>query len=154
MPKISGRKEFGILAKTLEITIEILEVLLALGLILMVILSLSHLIDFIISVEIHEGLEKNYILEILDLTLLLILSVDILRTLAVAVRRRALPVRIVVEAAMVALLREIIAVEIRHLDWKMMLSLGVTFALLAGTWVVIGILQKRGEIEATAVEEA
>ncbi|MCE4624933.1 MAG: phosphate-starvation-inducible PsiE family protein [Desulfurococcales archaeon] len=139
-------------ALSLDIAMEILEVMLAIVLIITVALQVGHLFVDVIKIEVEGAPQKEDILHILDLTLLLVLAVDILRTLAVAVRRRLLPVRIVVEAAMVAILRELIAVEIRHLDWKMILSLGVTFVLLAGAWAAIGVLQKRGLLEATAAE--
>ena len=147
------QKGRGVLVGLIDATIELLELLLALALALLVLFSSIHVLSEIVRMEIEGVPSKGVVLEVLDLVLLLVLAVDILRTLVVAIRRHALPVRIVIEAAMVAILREIIAVEVRHLDWKMILALGTAFVLLAGSWTLIGVLQRRGELEATAVGE-
>ena len=143
----------SLIVRLIDATIELLELLLALSLALLVLFSSIHVLVEILRIEAEGAPSKSVVLEVLDLVLLLVLAVDILRTLVVAIRRHALPIRIVIEAAMVAILRELIAVEVRHLDWKMVLALGTAFVLLAGSWTVIGVLQRRGELEATAVGE-
>lgn len=90
---------------------------------------------------------KTYVLEVLDMILLLLLAIDILRTLLTAVVRRRFPIRIVVEAAMLAILREIISVEIRHLDWPMLIALGIVFFILAFMWILIGKLESSGVLQ-------
>ena len=90
---------------------------------------------------------KTYVLEVLDMILLLLLAIDILRTLLTAVIRRRFPIRIVVEAAMLAILREIISVEIRHLDWPMLIALGIVFFILAFMWILIGKLESSGVLK-------
>ena len=90
---------------------------------------------------------KTYVLEVLDMILLLVLAIDILRTLLTAVVKRRFPIRIVVEAAMLAILREIISVEIRHLDWPMLIALGVVFFILAFMWILIGKLESSGVLQ-------
>ena len=142
-----------IVVEFVEVSQEMLELLLAIIIIITVLLNIMHLFKNIFDIEFYTNPTKEDVLKVLDLTLLLVLAVDILRTLAVAIRRGSLPVRIVIEAAMIAILREVIAVEIRHLDYKMVLSLGITFILLAGAWAAIGVLQRRGLIGHTAVEE-
>ena len=152
----SGRRDSRVLralAEVIDYGAEILEILLAILIILTVLFGIVKLADIVVVESIREQLTKSEILTILDLALLLVLAVDILRTLAVAIRRRSLPVRIVIEAAMIAILREIIAVEIRHLDYKMIIALGITFVLLAASWAGIGVLQKREMISPTAIEE-
>ena len=152
----SGRKDSRVLralAEIIDYGAEVLEILLAILIILTVLFGIVKLADIVVVESIREQLTKSEILTILDLALLLVLAVDILRTLAVAIRRRSLPVRIVIEAAMIAILREIIAVEIRHLDYKMIIALGITFVLLAASWAGIGVLQKREMISPTAIEE-
>ena len=142
----------SLLAESIRRSMELLEALIAVVLIVLVLLSLVHLAAEVIRMEL-EGFSKEGVLTVLDIALLLILAIDILRTLAVAIARRALPIRIVVEAAMVAILREIIAVEVRHLDWKMVLSLSIAFALLGAVWTVMGVLQRRGLLAPTATED-
>ncbi len=136
------------LGKAMRATIEALELTLGAILALMIVLSSIKVLLLVIETEKGFGLPtKTDILEVLDLILLLILSIDILRTLFTAISRRVLPIRIVIEAAVLAILREIIAVEVRHLDWKMVLSLSIAFLILVVAWIALGVLQKRGEIE-------
>jgi len=92
------------------------------------------------------GAEKERITDILDRVLLLVLALDVARALAAAALHRALPVRIVIETAIVAVLRELISVEIRKLTPTMVVALGAVFAVLAAAWVVIGRLETRGEL--------
>lgn len=128
--------------------IEVLEVILAVFLAAVIIIASARLAN-LIYVDLIEAneLSKESILRLLDIILLLVLSIDILRTLVTAVVRRQFPIRIVIEAAMLAVLREIISVEIRKLDYKMILSLAVVFLILAFVWLVVGVMERRGEVE-------
>ena len=60
------------------------------------------------------SLFSNTMLPILDEILVLIIGIDIMRTLAVALKARALYVRAALEAALLAVVREVIGAEIRH----------------------------------------
>ncbi|MEB3779990.1 MAG: phosphate-starvation-inducible PsiE family protein [Desulfurococcales archaeon] len=111
--------------KAFQIAIELLEAVLAFVLILLVAISSIKLILMVYNTVHSEVVEKESILQILDIALLLILSIDILRTLLTAITTRRFPLRIVVEAAMIAVLREIISIEIRHLDYKMIIALTI-----------------------------
>ncbi len=93
-----------------------------------------------------QGADKARITDLLDRVLLLVLALDVTRALAAASLHRALPVRIVIETAIVAVLRELISVEIRKLTPSMVLALGAVFAVLAAAWVVIGRLETHGEL--------
>jgi uncharacterized membrane protein (DUF373 family) len=135
------------IGRSMRYTIEILESFLGIILAIMIILAAVKLLFKVISTEIYETPNKQEILDTLDLVLLLILSIDILRTLFTAVARHAMPIRIVIEAAILAILREIIAVEVRHLDYKMVIAPSISFTLLIAAWIALGILQKRGELE-------
>jgi len=90
--------------------------------------------------------EKLAMTDILDSVLLIVLALDVTRALASAALHRALPVRIVVETAIVAVLREIISAQIRGLGPSMLIALGIVFAVLVAAWVYIGRLEKRGEL--------
>ncbi len=129
--------------------IEGLELLLGLALALLIFLSIVKVIMLILHIEWEPETSKEAILSALDLILLLILSIDILRTLFTAIARHALPIRIVIEAAILAILRELIAVEVRHLDYKMVIALSFAFFLLVLAWIALGVLQKRGELESS-----
>ena len=128
--------------------VEILEIILAVFLASVIIIASARLANLIyLDLIKPEHLSKESILELLDIILLLVLSIDILRTLVTAVVRRQFPIRIVIEAAMLAVLREIISVEIRKLDYKMILSLAIVFLILAFVWLVVGVMERRGEVE-------
>ena len=133
--------------KAMRLIIDSLELLLALILALTIVLSSVKLFEemYVVLVE-NPNPTKNDVLTVLDMILLLILAIDILRTLLTAVVRRKFPIRIVIEAAMLAVLREIISVEIRHLDWLMLLSLGVVFLILSFMWIIIGRMEEKGTV--------
>ena len=92
------------------------------------------------------GPAKERLTMLLDRVLLLVLSLDVARALLAAAIRRTLPVRVVVGIAVVAVLRELIAVEIRGLTPPMILSLGAVFGILAAAWMYIGRLEARSEL--------
>lgn len=122
--------------------IDSLEILLAIILTLSILIASAKLFMLLYKDLLEQPiLEKTSVLEILDITLLLLLAIDILRTLLTGVVRRRFPIRIVVEAAMLAALREIISVEIRHLDWLMLLSLGIVFLILSAVWLRLGRIE-------------
>ncbi|MCE4601121.1 MAG: phosphate-starvation-inducible PsiE family protein [Desulfurococcales archaeon] len=126
--------------------IDTLEVILATILAAAILIASAKLIKLMYIDLVESELNKTKVLEILDMILLLLLAIDILRTLLTAVVRRRFPIRIVIEAAMLAVLREIISVEIRHLDWSMLVSLGVVFLILSFMWIIIGRLETQGKL--------
>ncbi|MEB3773604.1 MAG: phosphate-starvation-inducible PsiE family protein [Desulfurococcales archaeon] len=123
--------------------IEVLEGLLAVTIILLVLVSSVKLIKLVLNILGEPELDKTEILHILDLTLLLVLSIDILRTLITAILSRFLPLRIVIEAAMIAVLREIISIEIRHLDYKMIIALTLALLGLGFLWILASVMERR-----------
>ena len=132
---------------TMRLIIDSLELLLAIILALTILLASVKLFNEMYQVLIEKPTPtKNDVLSLLDMILLLILAIDILRTLLTAVVRRRFPIRIVIEAAMLAVLREIISVEIRHLDWLMLIALGLVFLLLSLIWMMVGGMEERGRI--------
>ncbi len=151
---MAERRECGQGVNVFRGIIEVLEIALAVLLAVTVVLAAARLVGVIYRdlIEVPE-MAKSNILEILDLILLLVLSIDILRTLVTAVIRRAFPIRIVIEAAMLAVLREIISVEIRKLDWPMLIALAIVFLILALVWMMIGVMEKRGQIEEALGEQ-
>jgi len=128
--------------------IEVLEITLAVLLAATIVLAAVRLAGLIYyDLVAADSIKKSNVLEVLDLILLLVLAIDILRTLVTAVIRRQFPIRIVIEAAMLAVLREIISVEIRKLDWTMLISLSIVFLILAVVWLVTGVMEKRGQVQ-------
>jgi len=145
---LSGERRCRREAEIFRGIIEVLEITLAVFLAATIVLAAVRLAGLIYyDLVAAETIEKNNVLEVLDLILLLVLAIDILRTLVTAVIRRQFPIRIVIEAAMLAVLREIISVEIRKLDWTMLVSLSIVFLILALVWLVIGVMEKRGQVQ-------
>ena len=132
--------------KLMRSIIDTLEIILAIILAAAILIASIKLLKLMYSDLVESELNKTKVLEILDMILLLLLAIDILRTLLTAVVRRRFPIRIVIEAAMLAVLREIISVEIRHLDWLMLVSLGIVFMLLSFMWIIIGRLEAEGKL--------
>ena len=129
--------------KKVTMMVELLEGLLALTIIFLVIISGVKLLSLVLDLALKPGVDKTNILSILDITLLLVLSIDILRTLITAILSRFLPLRIVVEAAMIAVLRELISIEIRHLDYKMIIALTIALLGLGFLWITASIVERR-----------
>jgi len=128
--------------------IDTLEIVLAIILAATILIASAKLVMLMYEDLVETpAITKTYVLEVLDMILLLLLAIDILRTLLTAVVRRRFPIRIVVEAAMLAILREIISVEIRHLDWPMLIALGIVFFILAFMWILIGKLESSGVLQ-------
>jgi uncharacterized membrane protein (DUF373 family) len=90
-----------------------------------------------------RGFDKDIYLHMLDSTLLLILAIDVTRTLLTAAIRGALPLRIVVEVATLAVLREFISIEIRNPSNERLLVYTVLFAVLALFWMLLTSLERR-----------
>jgi uncharacterized membrane protein (DUF373 family) len=93
--------------------------------------------DYISEFFNYNGFDKQVFLEILDIILLSILAVDLLRTLVVAVIKRTLPISIVIEVALLAVLRELIAIEIRNPSNARILVYGVIIVILVVSWLSI-----------------
>lgn len=134
----------GVNGKLVSLLVEILEGILAASIALLVLINgVKLLINVLMGSVSSMEVSKELILRILDMALLLILSVDVLRTLITAIRARYLPIRIVVEAAMIAVLREIISIEVRHLDYKMVFTLTVAIIGLGLVWLLIFNVERR-----------
>ncbi len=84
-----------------------------------------------------SGFDKHLYLEILDIILLSVLAVDLMRTLVIAIIKRTLPISIVIEVSILAVLREIIAIEIRNPDTERILVYGVLIVILVSSWLAI-----------------
>ena len=117
----------------------ILAVLLALGVLIAswkILRDLGELLE-------AGGFDKQIYLHLLDSVLLLILAIDVTRTLLTAAIRGALPLRIVVEVAALAVLREFISIEIRNPSNARILVYTLLFAVLAFFWMLLTSLERR-----------
>ncbi len=121
----------------IALVIEGLEIILASVIAILVFFAGLEYLVKVVKVAVRGGVDKEFILYTLDTVLLLVLSIDILRTLLVAIFSRFLPIRIVIEAAMIAVLREIISIEVRHLDYRMIIALTISLIGLGMLWSMV-----------------
>jgi len=94
-----------------------------------------------------QGFQKSIYLSILDSALLLILAIDVTRTLLTAVVRGAIPLRIVVEVATLAVLREFISIEIRQPTNSRIAVLTLLYAVLVTSWVYLSRMEARRALQ-------
>ncbi|MCE4617762.1 MAG: phosphate-starvation-inducible PsiE family protein [Desulfurococcales archaeon] len=125
------------LEKNIKNTIAIIELLLAAVLAATILIA-----TFKIALDLKDLIsasyfEKTVFLHILDSILLTILAIDLMRTLVTAVIRKQMPISIVVEVAILALLRELIAIEIKNPSNARILTFGMVLALLVVAWIGI-----------------
>lgn len=138
MPGSSG--DIGRLAKYVIMTLElILAALLSIGVLVASVKTAPDILKLIRS----EEFEKTVFLHLLDSVLLIVLAIDVTRTLLTAILEEMIPVTIVIEAAMLAVLREFIAIEIRAPPTDLLAVLVLVFTALVTAWIIIGLLEAR-----------
>jgi uncharacterized membrane protein (DUF373 family) len=135
MSKTSDDRLF--LDKFLRGIVASIEIIIISLLILTLLIASIKVTGYLYEFFYYEGFDKQVFLEILDVILLSILAVDLLRTLVVAVIKRTLPISIVIEVALLAVLRELIAIEIRNPSNERILVYGVIILILVASWLAI-----------------
>jgi len=136
--KLIARAQMGA-----ALLIALLETLLAVILTIGVLVSAWKLLHDIAHLMEAGSFEKQVYLHLLDSTLLLILAIDVTRTLLTAAIRGALPLRIVVEVATLAVLREFISIEIRNPSNARIAVYTLLFAVLATFWIILTGIEHR-----------
>jgi len=123
--------------KNIKNIIAVIELLLASVLAVTIIIATLKIM-FDLKEMIHaSSFDKTGFLHILDSTLLTILAIDLMRTLVTAVIRKQMPISIVIEVAILALLRELIAIEIKNPTNSRILTYGVVLTILVASWIGI-----------------
>jgi len=82
------------------------------------------------------------LVSVLDNILLLIIAVDIMRTIVVSIDERRLYVQAAVEAAALAIIRGIIGSELRHLEPMGILIYCIALAVVVASMIAMGKLYK------------
>ncbi len=82
------------------------------------------------------GVAREELLSLLDAILLLIIGLDVLRTIVVSIVYRELYLVAAVEAAILAVVREIIGSEIRHRSVTDLMGYTVVIVLLGALWLI------------------
>jgi uncharacterized membrane protein (DUF373 family) len=116
--------------------IVILEVFIALLLALAVILSLTKLIGEAAKLATEAVFDRQHFVTFLDESLLMIVAVDLMRTLVGGIIEKKISVIVVLEAALIFIIREIITMELKMVsDIRLILYIAV-FASLFAAWVI------------------
>ncbi|MGB9708834.1 MAG: phosphate-starvation-inducible PsiE family protein [Infirmifilum sp.] len=116
--------------------IVILEVFIALLLALAVILSLTKLIGEATKLATEAVFDRQHFVTFLDESLLMIVAVDLMRTLVGGIIEKKISVIVVLEAALIFIIREIITMELKMVsDIRLILYIAV-FASLFAAWVI------------------
>ncbi|GAB6147998.1 phosphate-starvation-inducible PsiE family protein [Stetteria hydrogenophila] len=121
-----------------------LEVIVALVLAAGVIVATAKIAVNLKELLLAKGFDKEVFLSIIDNVLLVILAIDLTRTLITAIVEQLIPIRTTIEAAILAVLREFIAVEIRHPSISLLLTLTLVFAVATAAWIAIGFSERHG----------
>jgi len=135
MSKADSSKSF--LDKFLRGIVASIEIIIISLLVLTLLIASIKVTSYLYEFFNYDGFDKQVFLEILDVILLSILAVDLLRTLVVAVIKRTLPISIVIEVALLAVLRELIAIEIRNPSNERIIVYGLIILILVASWLSI-----------------
>ncbi|MCE4605870.1 MAG: phosphate-starvation-inducible PsiE family protein [Desulfurococcales archaeon] len=131
------KRNRSFLDKFLRGIVASIELIIAGILIVTLLIASIKVIDYLSIFFYYNGFDKQIFLEILDVILLSVLAVDLLRTMVIAVIKRTLPISIVIEVALLAVLREIIAIEVRNPTNARILVYGIVILILVFSWISI-----------------
>ena len=124
------------LAKGFHTFISALELAIAVLLGVAVLLSLAKLAGTAAELAFTATFDRSHFVTFLDEALLMIVSIDLMRTLVIGVQEKRISLVIVVEAALIFLVREIITMELRQVSEVRLLVYAVIFAVLFAAWLV------------------
>jgi uncharacterized membrane protein (DUF373 family) len=124
------------LAKGFHALISALELAIAILLGVAVLLSLVKLAGTAAELAFTATFDRSHFVTFLDEALLMIVSIDLMRTLVIGVQEKRISLVIVVEAALIFLVREIITMELRQVSEVRLLVYAVIFAVLFAAWLV------------------
>jgi len=124
------------LAKGFHALISALEISIAILLGVAVLLSLVKLAGTAAELAFTATFDRSHFVTFLDEALLMIVSIDLMRTLVIGVQEKRISLVIVVEAALIFLVREIITMELRQVSEVRLLVYAIIFAVLFAAWLV------------------
>lgn len=133
-----------------EILITSLELMVALVLTITIILSLTRIIVDVASIATQSTFSKQYFVMVLDETLYMVVAIDIIRTLLSGILKKRIAIVVVIEAAMIFIIREIIALELKLVSETRLIVYGVLFLILFATWYIL----KKSALEERMLSEA
>lgn len=126
--------------------ISFLELAIAILLGVSVLLSLFKLAGEAVDLAVTSTFQRQHFVTFLDEALLMIVSIDLMRTLITGIQEKHISVIIVIEAALIFIVREIITMELRDVSETRLLIYVVVFGALFVAWLIgrrqIGIQSK------------
>jgi len=129
--------------------ISFLELAIAILLGVSVLLSIFKLAGEAIDLAVTSTFQRQHFITFLDEALLMIVSIDLMRTLITGIQEKQISVIIVIEAALIFIVREIITMELRDVSETRLLIYVVVFGALFVAWLIgrrqIGI-QSQNEV--------
>ncbi len=141
----NGQSSLGRVSVLLQVYLEfvlliIIALVVASGIVVVVIQLVESLTLHSFGVNVR-AITLNLV-SVLDNILLLIIAVDIMRTIVVSIDERRLYVQAAVEAAALAIIRGIIGSELRHLEPMGILIYCVALAVVVGSMIAMGKMYK------------
>jgi len=116
--------------------ISFLELAIAILLGVSVLLSLFKLAGEAADLAVTATFQRQHFVTFLDEALLMIVSIDLMRTLITGIQEKHISVIIVIEAALIFIVREIITMELRDVSETRLLIYVVVFGALFVAWLI------------------
>ncbi|NAZ25684.1 MAG: hypothetical protein GU357_08005 [Thermofilum sp.] len=124
------------IARISQYFISFLELAIAILLGVSVLLSLFKLAGEAVDLAVTSTFQRQHFVTFLDEALLMIVSIDLMRTLITGIQEKHISVIIVIEAALIFIVREIITMELRDVSETRLLIYVVVFGALFVAWLI------------------
>ncbi|UNQ74146.1 phosphate-starvation-inducible PsiE family protein [Infirmifilum sp. NZ] len=116
--------------------ITLLEALIAFLLAIAVVLSLWKLGGEAFKLAAEATFDRQHFVTFLDESLLMIVAVDLMRTLVGGIVEKRISVIVVLEAALIFIIREIITMELKEVSDIRLILYIVVFVALFASWII------------------
>jgi len=123
--------------KYLELLLVLGEILVAIIIIVTVIISSFQTLIMIGHMIKIEYPNKSDILELIDMSILLLLALDLLRTVIVGIAEKQIPIKNIIEAAMIVIVREMIVNTLMNSSPLYLIYLSIAFLTISIAFVII-----------------
>jgi len=123
--------------KYLEFLLVLGEILVAIIIIVTVVISSFQTLIMIGHMIKIEYPNKSDILELIDMSILLLLALDLLRTVIVGIAEKQIPIKNIIEAAMIVIVREMIVNTLMNSSPLYLIYLSIAFLTISIAFVII-----------------
>ncbi|MCE4608515.1 MAG: phosphate-starvation-inducible PsiE family protein [Caldisphaeraceae archaeon] len=113
------------------------EILVAIILILTVVIGSLIAISSMFKMFYTGVFNKNNILNLIDTSLILLIAIDLLRTVVVGFSKRSIPIKTVVEAGLIVVIRQMIANSLLNGGAINLVFTSISFILVVIGWVIV-----------------